>query len=200
MPASLPRLVLPVALFVATAAMLSGCGPLTTGTPASPSGSASVTATPSTSSTPTPTPTVSLAHPIAQSCTQLISPDTIYAFNPNLGPVAWSPAPGTDAGNAVLAHGVACRWQNQTSGDTIDISVASLDEAKLTQLKDAAFAAGGTMVPTYGEEAYFGTSGAVGTATVFDRSYWVVATSVYFAEPGDAADLIDSVLAALPTP
>ena len=37
----------------------------------------------------------------------------------------------------------------------------------------------------------------VGTATVFKGNYWLVATSVAFAEPGDPSDLITAALGAL---
>ena len=54
------------------------------------------------------------------------------------------------------------------------------------------------MVPTYGDEAYFSVADGVGTAIVFDRSYWLVATSVAFFEPGDATEIVESALSALP--
>jgi hypothetical protein len=121
----------------------------------------------------------------------------MYAFNPNFGPIgSWTPKPGTDAATAISEHGIACRWQNQTSGDTIDISVAHLDAASIEALKNDAVEKS-TMVPTYGDEAYFSVSGGVGTAIVFQGTYWLVATSVEFAEPGDPADLITAALSAL---
>ena len=53
------------------------------------------------------------------------------------------------------------------------------------------------MVPTYGDEAYFSVTGGIGTAIVFQDDYWLVATSIDFAEPGDPSDLIDAALAQL---
>jgi hypothetical protein len=180
-----------------TIGVLSGCTP-TPSPSASASGSAS--STPSTSASPTttavPTPSAS-STPVTVGCSTLVSADTLYAFNPNFGLLtSWTPAPGSAAATAKSQSGVACRWSNQTSGDTIDISVAHLDAASIETLKNEAVSQG-TLVSTYGDKAYFGTAGGVGTAVVFQDNYWLVATSVDFAAPGDPADLIDSALTAL---
>jgi hypothetical protein len=122
----------------------------------------------------------------------------MYAFNPNFSLVdGWEPEAGSPGAQAVDLDGIACRWLNQTGGDTIDVSAASLDDASLEELKNAAVTES-TMVPTYGEEAYFSVTGGVGTAIVFDRSYWLVASSDYFFEPGDATEIIEAALDALP--
>jgi hypothetical protein len=184
-------------LLPATAALLAGilagCAP--TPAPAA-TGEPSETSQPTPSDEPTtPAPA---GQPVDVACDELVSAQTIYDFNPNFGLVDdWAPEAGTDAARAVDLQGVACRWQNQTSGDTIDLSVASLPEAELEALKNAAVLES-TMVPTYGEEAYFSVADGVGTAIVFERSYWLVATSGYFFEPGDAADIVNAALSALP--
>ena len=121
----------------------------------------------------------------------------MYAFNPNFGLLdSWTPVAGSAAATAKSEHGLACRWSNQTSGDTIDFSVAHLDAASIEALKNQAVASS-TMVPTYGDEAYFSVKKGVGTAIVFQGDYWLVATSVAFLEPGDPADLIDAALGVL---
>jgi hypothetical protein len=121
----------------------------------------------------------------------------MYAFNPNFGLLtSWTPAKGSAAAAATSESGIACRWSNQTSGDTIDVSVAHLDAASIASLKSEAVSQG-TPVTTYGDEAYFRVAAGVGTAVVFQANYWLVATSVDFAEPGDPADLIDAALSAL---
>jgi hypothetical protein len=191
------RFLVPVMLGAVALLALSGCVP----TP-SPSASASRSAigTPSASVTPTataaPTPTASPT-PVTVGCSAMVTADDIYAFNPNFGLLtSWTPAKGSAAATALTKSGIACRWSNQTSGDTIDISVAHLDAASIENLKNAAVSKG-TLVPTYGDEAYFGTAAGVGTATVFKGNYWLVATSVAFAEPGDPSDLITAALGAL---
>jgi len=174
---------------------LSGCVPTASPTP---SQTASVPAggTPSASSTASAAPSAAPT-PIAIGCDDLVTPDDMYAFNPNFGLInSWTPKPGSPAATAKSEQGIACRWQNQTSGDNIDISVAHLDAASIESLKNDAVEKS-TMVPTYGDEAYFSVSSGVGTAIVFQSDYWLVASSVDFAEPGDPADLITAALSAL---
>jgi hypothetical protein len=138
-----------------------------------------------------------VATPIDATCDQLVSPDTVYQFNPNFVAIHdFAPSTGSMAASAVTYDGVACRWQNETNGTNIDVSAAHLDDETLTSLKNAAFA-DSQMVPTYGEEAYFIVDGGVGTAQVFQGSFWVVAESPVFFEPGDATEIVQSVLAGL---
>lgn len=189
------RLLSPVALAAITLALLSGCVPTATPT-ASGSASGTPSAAASQTATAAPTPSASPT-PVTIGCDTLVSADTMYAYNPNFGLLtSWTPAAGSAAATAKSESGIACRWSNQTSGDTIDISVAHLDAASIESLKNDAVSHG-TLVPTYGDEAYFGTSGGVGTAVVFQGNYWMVATSIDFAEPGDPSDLIDAALTAL---
>ena len=57
-------------------------------------------------------------------------------------------------------------------------------------------------VPTYGTppdvEGFFLLSGGVGQAQVFTGEYWVVVESESMFEPGDAQQLVASVLENLP--
>ncbi|MDP9027063.1 MAG: hypothetical protein M3N46_05830 [Actinomycetota bacterium] len=187
----------PAAVTLLALVILSGCVP----TPlpsASGSGSASSTPSASVSATASVAPTPSARPtPVTIGCDTLVSADVMYAFNPNFGLLtSWTPAAGSAAATAKSKSGIACRWSNQTSRDTIDISVAHLDAASIENLKNEAVSQG-TLVPTYGDEAYFRVSGGIGTAVVFQGNYWLVATSVDFAEPGDPSDLIDAALTAL---
>jgi hypothetical protein len=198
MPSARVRL---VPLVAATALLvLAGCTP----TPSpSPSHSESRFTPPPAhepSTSPVPTPTASVvATPVGKTCAQLISADTIYAFNPNFVPISsWKPSAGTAAAQATAHKGVACRWQNETSNDVIDLSVADLDAATIESLKNQAVDKS-TLVPTYegADEGYFSEGSGTGTAIVFVKGFWIVLTSQQFAEPGDPADLVASVLAAL---
>ena len=130
-------------------------------------------------------------------CDELVSADTVYRLQPELRQRSTTSRPedGTAAASALTYQGVACRWQNDTSGDTIDVSVAQLDDDTLTALKNAAFE-DSEMVPTYGEEAYFSSTPAR-HAQVFQGPFWIVAESPVFFEPGDATEIIQSILAAL---
>ena len=194
MPA-LRTAVVPLAVSLLALAALSGCAPTPSSSPSdTPSASPSDTA----NASPTPSPTSGpVSTPITIGCSTLITPDALYAFNPNFGLInSWTPKAGSAAATAKSERGIACRWSNQSSGDIIDISVAHLDSASIESLKNDAVEKS-TMVPTYGDEAYFSVSGGVGTAIVFQGQYWLVATSVDFLEPGDPADLITAALSAL---
>lgn len=189
-----PRLTIaPLALAAVTLALLAGCVPTPEATP-------SASPTPTASETPTATPEpveTQISTPVDATCDQLVSADTLYIYNPNFAAIDdYSPAAGSDAETAVADDGIACRWQNLSSGESIVLSVASLDDATLTTLKNDAFAAS-EPVPTYGDEAYFSVENGVGTAIVFQGSFWLVATSPFFFEPGDASEIVDSALSAL---
>jgi hypothetical protein len=194
MSAAVRHAVTPIALAALAIALLAGCTPDGDGT--DPSATPNTSGTPSGEPSPEPTD-APVGVPISATCDDLVSPDTLYIYNPNFGPIdGFTPDDGTPAASALAYQGVACRWQNQTSGDTIDLSVAQLDDDSLTALKNAAFE-DSEMVPTYGEEAYFTVESGVGVAQVFQGPYWIVAESPIFFEPGDATELIQSVLDAL---
>jgi len=193
MPVAVRHAVTPVAIAALAIALLSGCTP--EGGPVDPGGptdSGAPSVDPSTEPTDQP-----VGVPVGATCDELVPADTVYLYNPNFSSVDdFSPEDGTAAGSALTYQGVACRWQNDTSGDTIDVSVAQLDDDTLTALKNAAFE-DSEMVPTYGEEAYFVVESGIGEAQVFQGPYWIVAESPVFFEPGDATEIIQSILAAL---
>ncbi|MEO5921996.1 MAG: iron ABC transporter ATP-binding protein [Pseudolysinimonas sp.] len=194
MPADLRRTVAPIALAALALALLAGCAPQSDdgGNDPEPTTSSDATTKPTTAPTDKPVGT-----PIDATCTDLVSADTLYIYNPNFGAIDdFTPDEGTAAASALEYQGLACRWQNLSSGDNIDVSVAQLDDDSLTALKNTAFA-DSEMVPTYGEEAYFSVEGDIGVAQVFVGSYWIVAESPVFLEPGDATELIDAILAGL---
>lgn len=165
-----------------------------------------------TEPTPSPTPTESTTPDIEPSaaptavldvldisCPDLVDPDAVYNFNPNLALLdTWVPDAGTAAADALDAGGVACRWVFESGGGTMDISAARLPEDDILQLKNEA-SASSQRVPAYGDEAYFDVEGGVGTAVVFQGRFWMVVTSEAFAEPGEPTEIIDSALAGLAT-
>jgi len=195
MPRRSPAVLLSAATLLAVTMVLTGC---TTPEPAPTSAPPS----PSDSSTPTPEPSETTAPPTSTpvdiACDILVPPQVMYDFNPNFSLLAsFTPASGSAAADAVAAEGTACRWQNNTSGEVVDVSVASFDADTLDRLATDTYGHS-TMVPTYGgDEAYFEVADGVGEAVVFDGSYWVVVSSSYFLEPGDAEPIVAAVLAAL---
>lgn len=195
MPRRSPVTVLSASAALAAALLLAGCQtPEPAPTTAAPA--PGDTAAPTTEPTETAAPPSST--PVDVACDVLVPAQTMYDFNPNFSLLAsWSPASGTPAADALAADGVACRWQNDTSGEVIDVSVASFDTASLDELANDAYT-NSTMVPTYGgDEAYFSVVDGVGEAIVFQDSFWVVVRSSYFLEPGDAEPIVASVLATL---
>ncbi len=190
-------------LVIATVATvgLAGCvgaPKAITTTTASPDASNSPSAT-ATSPSPSPSATVAApasGKPVAIGCNTLVSAQTMYDFNPNFGlDATFAPKSGSAAATAIADKGVACNWLNQTSRDTITVSVARPGVTALDQLK--ATAATGTASSGYGDAAYFSTSGIVGRVDVFRGEYWLSATSVYFASTADAGPLLTSALGAL---
>jgi len=148
-------------------------------------------ATPTASATPGPT-----SEPFAIDCSDLISAAEIYEYNPNFGGVeGWVPSPGTVAGDGVAAQGTACRWQNQSSGATIDVSVAHLLGPGLSA-KRAEVAASSTPAP-WAIEGYFLANGGPGVAQAFTGEYWITVESTTFFAAEDVAPLIEYISGAL---
>lgn len=193
--ASAPRRLLAPLVAAVTLAALAACveTPPQPGMP-SPSASPTGTAIPE----PEPEPTATAApEPLDIACADLVDADTMYAFDPNyalLGSV--EPEPGSLAADDVAAGGLACQWVRESGGGTIDLSVAAYSEARIDELKNEAFASS-TMVPTYGDEAYFEVDGGVGTAIVFQGRHRLVVSSEAFFEPGEPTAIVEAALGTL---
>lgn len=185
--------------FVATfaaALLLAGCVPTETVEP-SPEDTVTPTPTPSETPSPTPTPTVEAGTPVTITCEELVSLSVMYSFDPNFSlQPSFTPAAGTLAAEAVADGGVACQWVHQTSGVTIDLSVAQPPASALnTRMND--LVVNSNSVPTYGVEGYFQVDGAKGEAQAFPVPYWITAVSPAFFEPGDPSPIIAAMVEAL---
>ncbi|WP_448003949.1 iron ABC transporter ATP-binding protein [Agromyces bauzanensis] len=190
-----------VLIAAASVALLSAC----TGAMPEPTGSGAPTAapaTPTSTAAPQPTETAEPPVPFEIACDALITPDQLYAFNPNVGT---DPGYQPQAAAIVTAveedAGTACGYLNQTSGDIIEIAVATpTEQAGEARRNDAALTS--TPVPTYGTppevEGYFDVAGGSGEAQAFSGPYWIVIDSPALFEPGDAQQLVASVLQNLP--
>ncbi|WP_343925611.1 arginyl-tRNA synthetase [Rhodoglobus aureus] len=125
-------------------------------------------------------------------CADLISPQAMYDFNPNFLLLnSFTPPAGSSAATALASKGVACRWENSTSGVTIDVSVAKPAPSKLDGFKSNAGS------PADGFDGYFAVASGTGTAQVFSGAYWATLSSKAFFEAADALDLVADVRAAL---
>ncbi|SEA96347.1 iron ABC transporter ATP-binding protein [Leifsonia sp. 21MFCrub1.1] len=190
-----------VAAGLVASVALAGCTPAPTPSK-TPAASAHATKTPTTSATPLPavTPTAPPT-PVGITCDQVLTLDQLYAYNPNFGAdPGYTPQDGSLEKKIAGWEGVACAWKNQTSGDVVQIAIAKPPSDALESLKNAAITAA-KPVPTYGVppqvEGYF-KAGDAGQVQIFRGPYWIVAESVAFFEPGDAAPLMGSVLGNLP--
>jgi hypothetical protein len=188
-----------VALVVATSVMLlSGC----TGDTPDPE---KTTVPPTASDAPTesaqPTETAEPVVPFAIECDAMLTPDQAYAFNPNFGTAPDFSPKGEHVAATVDEGGTACGWLNQTSGELVEIGVATPSADRLLALKSDA-AMHSTPVPTYGTppeiEGYFTHAADNGEAQIFSGPYWIVIRSSALFEPGDAGQLVSDVLGNLP--
>jgi len=180
---------------------LSACAPAAH--PAtSGSSTPGATAAGGSSATPTPTPTpTDPPTPVKLTCNQVLTPDQVYAFNPNYGTdPGYAPKKGSLEAKIADWKGATCGWKNQSSGEVVEIAVAQPPASALESLKNAAITTS-SPVPTYGVppevEGYFKT-GTPGEVQVFRGPYWIVADSAAFFEPGDVAPLMQDVLANIP--
>lgn len=119
----------------------------------------------------------------------------MYDFNPNFGLLnSFTPDAGSLAASAVAAKGVACRWVNQTSGDTVDVSISNPGPSALAAAKNTA--SSGTPVAQLGDAAYFSKSGGAGIVQVFRGDFWITVRSVYFSSASDATSILGDAVAA----
>jgi hypothetical protein len=156
--------------------------------------SASPSASPSGSSSASPTAN---PVPVARTCDQLVSRQAMYDFNPNFGlQASFTPKSGSASAIAVAKKGVACSWLNQTSRDTIELSVAHLPAGDIAALKGD-LNSSSKATSAFAAPGYFTDEGGVGVAQVFNGSYWVVARSTFFSEAGEATQIVNSAIASL---
>ena len=181
---------------------LSACAPAAhpaasaSSTPGATAAGGAGSASPKPTATPTDPPT-----PVKLTCTQLVTPEQVYAYNPNYGiDPGYAPKKGSLEAQIAAWKGVTCAWKNQTSGEVVEVAVAQPPASALEGLKNAAITTAAP-VPTYGVppqvEGYF-KQGSPGEVQVFRGPYWVVADSTAFFEPGDVAPLMQDVLGNIP--
>lgn len=171
---------------------LTGCVEYGEAPPPSPTASAPP---PTESATPTPTPTPT-ATPFSADCDQLVPPSALTGLFADFHRVGTYVPPTGSPGAAVLeAKGTVCGWQN-AQNQTLMVAVAQLDAATLLAMKNHLVTVS-HWVPTYEVEGYFQVLSGVGEAQVFQDPYWIVTTSVKYAEPGEAQPVVAAVLAAL---
>jgi hypothetical protein len=204
---SASRVVTALVLAGVIAGGVTACG---TEEQSKPAGSAS--ATPHPAETPAPTeptkPTTdatpaprATSAPIEVDCSGLLSLQVMYDYNANFSlDESYVPDIATEVGQVAELGGLACAWENQTSGEVLEVGVASLEDGPLTNLKNN-FVMNSQPVPTFGDptvvEGYFTKDGEVGQAEAFAGPFWVSVNSTALSEPGDAEPIMSAALAAL---
>ena len=190
------RAVTIVAAMALGASVLAGC--VAEPEPTTPSAAPAPSATNPTESAPPSTGAPEtpdlVGTPLTLECSSLLTPDALYAFNPNVGTDP-TYAPTDLARQALDLDGIACGWLNQTSAVTYSVAVAQLDPPSMTILRDAARAPESVDLPS--AEGYFTVDNAGGSAYVFIGDYWVIIESPEFIAPGDPSTLIEALTASL---
>ncbi len=163
-------------------------------------GKAAPSASPSPSAAPvSPSPSVVpvVGTPIGLDCSTLVPAAAVASFNPHFVPdPSYVPKPGSRAATIVKEKGLACGWVSTVGKDTIEVAVAHLPSANITDLEDA-LVVSSNLVPTYGDEAYFKVDRGMGAAEVFSGPFWIVAISPAFREPGDPTPIVNAVIKSL---
>lgn len=129
-------------------------------------------------------------------CPQLLDPQTVYNYNPNVGTDP-NYRPTEAAARALDADGLACGLLHQTSGELYSFAVAQFTAESATRVQSD-IAQVSTAVDGLPGEAYFRNDSGQGRIDVFVDDYWIVAESVAFFQARDAAGLIEGMVDALP--
>ena len=173
---------------------------------------APTTSTPSATSTtnkvaeaiPTPStaaPVLDDANPIHKACSDLISIEALYDFNPNFSyDASQSPTSGSLGEKAKQKDGVFCSYVNLSNGDRIDIAAAQIstssigDWTKRISESNRPTDAYGNPPETLG---FFSRSNNEGVSQAIQGNKWVAISSSTFYEAGDASSLMSQVLHSL---
>jgi len=131
-------------------------------------------------------------------CVTLINDQAMYDWGSGNFALesGFSPEAGSTAAQIAADGGLACRWINLTSQETVDAAVSIPTDADLEAARQAA-AATGTATPEFGD-AYFSAADGVGHLDVFTGGYWLTLQSSWFTAPSDASPLVEAAMAALP--
>lgn len=155
---------------------------------------------------PTPSPTLIetaepsdpgiTSTPLEIDCDSLLSLETVYEFNPNVG-IDPGYVPTARGAEALAYDGVSCGWINQTSGDSLVVSVAQFDAVSLSALQQIARERDGSTVVGPDNTATFRTVNGSGSLELFTDGYWISIESRMIVEYADATLLIEEISSAL---
>jgi hypothetical protein len=184
-----------VATAVALAVGLTGCIQSTTALPGTTaSATATRSASPSSSASETPSPTPSSGAPtFVENCSILLTPDQVYAFNPNfVADPSYKPKAGSIPAKIAANGGQTCGWLNESSGSLLEVAIATPTATALNAAKTAA--SGGTPIDANGKPGYFAVVNGVGSAQFFFGSFWLDVASGDFTAVADAQSVYPTVV------
>jgi hypothetical protein len=189
------RLGLTIATIAIASIALTGCvqGSKTPGSHPSASHGSHTPTAPSASPTATPTPPPTGPR-VTTTCDRILTAGQVYAYNPNVvADASYSPKPGSLPASMKADGALACGWINETSRVELEVTVTIGTAPELAAAKAAA-AKGGSVHSDSADLAYFAVSGGVGTAQLFQGSYWVAVSSGDFLTSDDASAIYDVVM------
>ncbi|RWZ46593.1 hypothetical protein ELQ90_14215 [Labedella phragmitis] len=193
------RITAAAAMLAGGALLLSACTPEPGPTP---SGGASPSPSSSGPGAESPDPTATLPEQpdlgeAAPECTDVLSADDVYAYNPNYSAVAApTPAAGSALAEAADLGGRLCRWSNDTNSAPVDIAVTIPGSENLDRVEEDASSS--TPAPGLGgDAAFFDVVDGAGVAQVFAGDHWIVVSSPFFGEATDAGEIVAPILANL---
>jgi hypothetical protein len=135
---------------------------------------------------------------IGLNCRELVADVAIYEWGSGnfAVDVDYEPAAGTDAAEIADDGGLACRWLNLSSGETLEVAAVALSDDELLDRR-VAFAAEGEPVSDWNAEGWFSFDGTQGHVNAVSGDYWLSATSTWFYQPGDATLIVNAAVSAL---
>lgn len=145
----------------------------------------------------TPAPVLDETTQLNKSCSDLISIEALYDFNPNFTyDASVSPEKGSLGEIAIEKSGIHCSYLNLSNGDRIDISVAQFSS---TSISDWSKKLTETSRPTdtFGKTpevlGFFSRSNNEGVSQVIQGNTWIAITSSTFYEAIDSAALMSQI-------
>ena len=135
---------------------------------------------------------------VGLNCGELLTDQVVYDWGSgNFAlDVDYEPAAGSAAAQIVTEGGLACRWVNLTSSETVEVAVAAPASSVLDSTA-AAVAASAEPAPAISPTAYFSATDGIGRVDAFTDTYWISGESPWFVGEEDAAPLITAAIAAL---
>lgn len=204
-----PQRAVASALAVVIVVLATGCTPTDEAVAPEPTLTIEPSASSTPSSSPNPSPSEPTSEPSASAappaggleslplgipCDELVTPQALYDFNPNVGS---DPAP--QHGELVLtmaaSGGVACGWLNQSSGARISAGVIRLTPDSLAAVRSTALDRAEPSAAI--TDGYFRVTSGVGHAEIIGDDYWIVIESTVLIDPIEANSFAEPMRAAL---